>query len=210
MSAACSENHPRAMGLLCGPTGLGSDRHADEFLRVRQLTENHFHKESCMDMSRLKVSTPTDTTVVMTRSFNAPRRLVWEAMTDPSKLRRWMFAPPGWIMTVCEFDARVGGGYRWAWKTDQADPVMTIHGVITEVVPHERVAHTQTMEMAQCGPAANFSVTLELSEQCGITRMQLTLTYPSKAARDNALTWGMERGMEAGYVQLDAMLAQSA
>ena len=56
----------------------------------------------------LQVSTPTDTTIVLTRTFNAPRRLVWEAMFTPDKMRRWTLLPPGWTMTVCECDARVG------------------------------------------------------------------------------------------------------
>jgi uncharacterized protein YndB with AHSA1/START domain len=161
-----------------------------------------------MNPAGLKVSTPTDTTIVLTRTFNAPRRLVWEAMTDPAKLRRWMFAPPGWIMTACEFEARVGGTYKWAWKNEHADPVMTLQGTMTEVVPHERVVHTQTMEMADGGPAAEFIVGLRFAEQSGVTQMRQTLTFPSKTDRDNALKWGMEKGMEVGYARLDAMLAK--
>ncbi len=160
-----------------------------------------------MSTAGLKVTTPTDTTIVMTRSFSAPRRLVWEAMTDPAKLRRWFFAPPGWVMTVCEFQPRVGGKYRWVWKNEHADPAMTISGTMTEVVPHERIVHTQTMEMSQCGPVGNFMVTLELTEMNGITHMRLTLAYGSKQDRDGALASGMEHGMEAGYKQVDAMLA---
>ena len=156
----------------------------------------------------LKVTTPTDTTIVITREFNAPRRLVWEALTTPELLRRWMFAPPGWTMTVCEFDARVGGEYRWAWKTEHADPAMTIRGVQREVVLHERIVHTQTMDMAPCGPIGDLIAALELSENGGVTRMKLTLTYNSKQERDGALASGMEQGMEAGYKQLDTMLAK--
>lgn len=161
-----------------------------------------------MNVAGLKVTTPTDTTIVMSRSFNAPRRLVWDAMTDPSKLRRWMFAPPGWVMTVCEFEARVGGRYKWVWKNDHANPVMAIHGEMTDVVPPERIVHSQAMEMGQCGPVARFAVMLEFTERDGVTQMRLTLSFPSKSERDGALKWGMEHGMEAGYKQLDAMLAQ--
>ncbi|MFN7022386.1 MAG: SRPBCC domain-containing protein [Phycisphaerales bacterium] len=163
-----------------------------------------------MNPAGLNVTTPTDTTIVMTRAFNAPRRLVWEAMTDPAQLRRWMFAPPGWVMTVCEFEPRVGDGYKWVWKNQHADPAMTIHGTITEVVLHERIVHTQVMEMGQCGPMAEFSVILEFTEKHGNTRMRLTLAFGSKDARDDALKWGMEHGMEAGYKQLDTMLSQLA
>lgn len=162
-----------------------------------------------MNAAGLKVATPTDTTIKMTRAFNAPRRMVWEAMTDPAKLRRWMFAPPGWEMTVCEFDARVGGTFRWAWKTEQADPAMVIHGVMKEVVPNERIVHTETMEMAQCGPCGDLLATLELAEAAGVTQMSLTLAFKSKEERDAALASGMEGGMQAGYARLDEMFAQA-
>ncbi len=161
-----------------------------------------------MNLAGLKVSTPTDTTIVMTRSFNAPRRLVWDAMTDAAKLRRWVFAPPGWEMTVCEFSPRVGGAYRWVWKTEQADPMMTIHGVMKEVVPYERIVHSQIMDMAHCATGDQFDVSLDLAEKSGVTQMKLTLTFKSKKDRDAALEWGMEKGMEVGYAQLDAMLAR--
>ena len=64
----------------------------------------------------LKVTTPTDREIVITREFNAPRELVWDAMSRPELLRRWLLGPPGWEMTVCEEDARVGGTFRWAWS----------------------------------------------------------------------------------------------
>jgi uncharacterized protein YndB with AHSA1/START domain len=60
----------------------------------------------------LQVTTPTDTTISMTRTFNAPRELVWKAMTDPALIPRWIFSPPGWTMTKCEGEVRVGGAYR--------------------------------------------------------------------------------------------------
>src|SRR3954463_8016392 len=86
----------------------------------------------------LQISTPTDTTIVLTRTFSAPRRLVWEAMFTPDKMRRWMLPPPGWTLTVCECDARLGGKLNLAWKNEDADPFMTLKGVFTEAAPHER------------------------------------------------------------------------
>ena len=162
-----------------------------------------------MTPTGLQVATPTDTSIVMTRIFKAPQRLVWEAMTDPAKLRRWMFAPPGWTMTVCEFEPRVGGHYRWAWKTEQADPAMTIYGEMKEVVPFQRIVHTQTMDMVHC-PSWHLVATLELSEKGGVTHMKLTLAYSSKQERDAALASGMQQGMEAGYQRMDAALAAEA
>lgn len=96
-----------------------------------------------MNQKGLQISTPTDTTIVLTRTFQAPRRLVWEAMTTPQRMRRWMLPPPGWTLTVCVCEARVGGALSLAWKNDEADPFMTLQGVFTEVVPHERFGTCQ-------------------------------------------------------------------
>lgn len=83
-----------------------------------------------MNPKALQIATPTDTTIVLTRTFTAPRRLVWEAMFTPDKMRRWMLPPPGWTTTVCECEARVSGLLRLAWKSQEADPAMTgrVHG----------------------------------------------------------------------------------
>ncbi|HEX5051781.1 MAG TPA: SRPBCC family protein [Planctomycetota bacterium] len=161
-----------------------------------------------MKPSGLQVSTPTDTTIVLIRTFNAPRRLVWEAMTTPDKMRRWMLPPPGWTLTVCECEARVGGALRLAWKNEDADPIMTLRGVFTEVVPHERMVHTESMEMASVGPIGSLLEKHEFAEKDGITTMRITQTYDSKEARDGAISSGADQGMEAGYKQLDALLAQ--
>lgn len=163
-----------------------------------------------MNPKGLQISTPTDTTIVLTRTFHAPRRLVWEAMTDPVKMRRWMLAPPGWTMTDCECEARVGGALRLAWKSEDADPVMTLQGVFTEVVPHERMVHTETMAMGSGEPIGTLLETHEFAEKSGVTTMRITQAYDSKDARDGALASGMDQGMEAGYKQLDAMFAQPA
>ena len=91
-------------------------------------------------LKQLQISTPTDTTIILTRAFDAPRRLVWEAMFTPDKMRRWMLPPPGYTITTCVCDPRVGGALELAWKTDEADPAMTLRGVFTEVLLHERIA----------------------------------------------------------------------
>ena len=163
-----------------------------------------------MNLTGLQISTPTDTTIVLTRTFNAPRRLVWEAMTNPVRMRRWMLAPPGWTLVVCECDARVGGALRLAWKSEDADPVMTLQGVFTEVVPHERMVHTETMLMGSGQPVGSLLETHEFEEKNGVTTMRITQAYDSKDARDGAIASGMDQGMEAGYKQLDAVLAQAA
>ncbi len=160
-----------------------------------------------MPTAGLQVAVPTDTTIVMTRTFNAPRPLVWEAMTDPRRLRRWLFSPPGWTMTTCEGEPRVGGSYRWAWSDADGKQALVISGEFREVVPPSRLVHTETMEMGCGGPVGTLIATLELTEIAGGTRMHMTLAFDSREARDGALASGMEHGMEAGYQQLDAQLA---
>ncbi len=161
-----------------------------------------------MNPEGLQISTPTDTTIVLTRRFQASRRLVWEAMTDPARMRRWMLPPPGWTMTTCEVEARVGGTLRLAWKSEDADPVMTLHGVFTEFVPHERMVHTETMTLGTGQQIGSLLEAHEFEEKGDVTTMRITQTYDSKDARDGALASGMDQGVEAGYKQLDALFAQ--
>ena len=156
----------------------------------------------------LQVSTPTDTTIVLTRTFNAPRRLVWEAMFTPDKMRRWILLPPGLTMTVCECEARVGGAFRLVSKSEEADPAMTLQGVFTEVVPHERAVHTEATVLGSGETIGTLVETHEFTEKGGVTTMRITQTYDSKEARDGAVASGMDVGMEACYKQLDALLAQ--
>ena len=163
-----------------------------------------------MNPKGLQISTPTDTTIVLTRSFQASRRLVWEAMTEPAKMRRWMLPPPGWTMTVCELEARVGGALRLAWKSEDADPAGTLHGVFTEFAPHERMVHTETMKLGSGEVIGSLVEAHEFSEKGGVTTMRITQTYDSKDARDGALASGMDQGMEAGYRELDALFVQAA
>jgi uncharacterized protein YndB with AHSA1/START domain len=156
----------------------------------------------------LQISTPTDTTIVLTRTFNAPRRLVWEAMFTPERMRRWMLPPPGWTMTTCVCEPIAGGELKLAWKSDDADPIMTLHGVFTEVVLLERIVHTETMALGSGQTIGSLVETHEFAGDGGITTMRITQVYESKDARDGALASGMDQGMEAGYAQLDALLAQ--
>lgn len=153
------------------------------------------------------ISTPTDTTIVITRSFQAPRRMVWEAMTDPAKMRRWMLPPPGCTLNVCEVEARAGGTLRLTWKSEDANPVMMLHGVFTEFVPHERMVHTEQFKLASGELMSSLVEAHEFAEKDGVTTMRITQTYESKEARDDALSSGMDQGMCAGYERLDALLA---
>jgi uncharacterized protein YndB with AHSA1/START domain len=155
----------------------------------------------------LNVTTPSDLEIVMTRVFDAPRHLVWDAMTRPELIRRWLYAPKGWTMTVCEGDAKVGGSFRWAWNGPDGKPALAIWGVNREVVPPEKVVHTETMELGDGVPLGELLATVVLTEHDGQTALRMTLLFPSKEARDGALASGMERGVGAGYDRLDEILA---
>lgn len=156
----------------------------------------------------LQISTPTDTTIVLSRSFNAPSRLVWAAMFTPDKMRRWMLPPPGWTMTLCECDARLNGALKIVWKSEEANPAMTLHGVFTEVVAPERAVHTENMVLGSGETIGTLVEMHEFLEQGGATTMRITQTYPSKEDRDGAIASGMDQGMEACYQQLEALLRQ--
>jgi uncharacterized protein YndB with AHSA1/START domain len=156
----------------------------------------------------LRLSTPRDTTIVLTRTFNAPRRLVWQAFFEPANMRRWMLPPPGWTTTVCECDARAAGALRIVWKSAEADPAMSLHGVFTDAAAPERAVHTETMLLGSGEPIGSQVETHEFAEKGGVTAMRITQVYASKEARDGALASGMDQGMEACYKQLDAVLAE--
>ncbi|HWA76441.1 MAG TPA: SRPBCC domain-containing protein [Polyangiaceae bacterium] len=158
----------------------------------------------------LQISTPTDTTLVLTRTFNAPRRLVWEAMFTPDRMRRWMLPPPGLTLTVCKCEPRVGGVLEVAWKSDEADPFMTLRGTFTEVVLHERAIHTEIMALGSGQTIGSLLEKHEFTEHGAVTAMTITQTYASKEDRDGALASGMDQGMEACYQQLDSVLADPA
>ena len=161
-----------------------------------------------MQPAGLQISTPNDTTIVLNRTFNAPRRLVWEAMLVPDKMRRWMLPPPGWTLSVCECEPRLAGGLRLGWKSADADPAGTLYGVFTEVVLHDRITHTETMVLGSGQPIGTQLETHEFKEDRGVTTLRITQTYSSKEARDGSLGSGMDEGMEAQYKQLDALLAR--
>jgi uncharacterized protein YndB with AHSA1/START domain len=154
----------------------------------------------------LKVTVPTDREIVLTRSFHAPRRLVFDAMTKPELLRRWLLGPPGWSMIVCEIDSKVGGGYRYEWRSVDGSE-MGVHGVHLEIVPHERVVNTQIFDFGCEAQSAEALVTSVLTEQSGWTMLTTTVLYPSKEIRDAVLQSGMEHGAAASYDKLAELLA---
>jgi uncharacterized protein YndB with AHSA1/START domain len=155
-------------------------------------------------VGKMTVATAGDRDVVITRVFDAPRALVWRALTEPALIRRWLTGPPGWTMAVCDVDLRVGGKYRWVWRgPDGSD--MGMGGVHREIVPTERIVCTQLFDQDWTGGEA--VGTIVLTEKDGKTLMTNTIRYATPQARDAVLQTPMEQGMAYGYDQLDAVLA---
>jgi uncharacterized protein YndB with AHSA1/START domain len=155
------------------------------------------------------VTTPTDCEIVITRSFDAPKSLVWDAMNKPECLRRWLLGPPGWEMTVCENDVRVGGTFRHVWKSTDGTE-MAMSGIYREVARPDRVVRTETFEFG-CTPQAGEQIgTMVLTESAGRTTVTITSLFPTREARDGMIASGMERGVTASYARLDDVLASMA
>ncbi|MGB7282474.1 MAG: SRPBCC family protein [Candidatus Acidiferrum sp.] len=149
----------------------------------------------------LKITTPTDREILITRVFNAPRRLVFEAWTNPEYVPHWMLGPEGWTMPVCEIDFRPGGSWHFIWRHSKGEQ-MEMRGVYREINPPERVTYTESWG----GDWPETLDTLALSEESGKTTASLTLLYPSKEARDKGLKSGMEEGMKPTFDRLEKLL----
>jgi uncharacterized protein YndB with AHSA1/START domain len=153
---------------------------------------------------KLKVTTPTDREIVMTRVFDAPRRLVFDALTKPELLRQWLLGPPGWTMPVCEIDLRVGGAYRYLWRNADGTE-MGMRGLIREIVVPERLVATEKFDQPWYpGEALATNV---LTEEGGKTTLTLTVRYESRETRDAVLKTPMAQGVAAGYDRLEELLA---
>jgi len=152
----------------------------------------------------MKMTTPSDREVRFTRYFDAPRDLVWEAMTSPEYLPQWMLGPDGWIMDICEVDLRPGGAYRYGWRKTNGK-TMEITGVFNEVKPPELLVSTENW--GEGWPEA--LNTMQFTEENGRTLMTLTVLSPTKESRDAAIETGMITGMEMSYARLDEILKKS-
>ena len=145
----------------------------------------------------VQISTPTDREVVVTRTFDAPRTLVFDAYTQPELLKRWYDAP-GRSLVVCEIDLRVGGAYRFLWRGEGRKDV-GMRGVHRAVVRPERLVRTQTWEDWDAGEIIE---TVLFTERAGRTTLTSTGLYPSRDVRDAVLKAGLENGARATYGRL--------
>jgi uncharacterized protein YndB with AHSA1/START domain len=152
----------------------------------------------------LTVTTPTDREVVLTRVFDAPRHLVFDAFTKPELLKRW-FGPRGWSLVVCDVDLKVGGSFRFVLRgPDGRD--MGMRGVYREIAPPDRSVHMESFDDFP-GEA---QVTTVLVERDGKTTLTATVLYPSQEVRDAVIQSGMEHGAAESYDKLAELLAAVA
>lgn len=157
-----------------------------------------------LNTGTLRVSIPTDREIVLTRVFEAPRRLVFEAMTTPELLKRW-FGPRGWTLTVCEVDLRVGGAWRFVLRGPNGRE-MSMHGEYREITRPEGSVHTEVIDSF---PVESVVRTV-LEEESGRTTLTGTVSYPTKEIRDMVVKSGMEHGAAETYDRLAELLPSLA
>jgi len=150
----------------------------------------------------LEITTPSDREIAMTRVFDAPARLVFDAWTKPELIKRWLGVRAGWTMAVCEVDLRVGGAYRFVWRGP--DMTMGMGGLYREVVPPTRLVSTEKFDESWYeGEAVD---TVVLVEQAGKTTVTTTVRYVSRDVRDAVIKSGMASGVAEGYDKLAELL----
>jgi uncharacterized protein YndB with AHSA1/START domain len=144
-----------------------------------------------------RLTLPTDEQILITREFEAPRHLVYEAWTTPELVRRWWHARRGEVTTV-EIDLRVGGAWRWAMVTPGGVEV-GFHGTYLEIVPNERIASTEVYEGLPEGVSEADAATVNtavFAEANGRTTLTLLIQATSKTSRDAIIDSGMEAGLD--------------
>lgn len=152
----------------------------------------------------LRVTTPTDTEIVLVREFDAARRLVFDALTKPGLLKRW-FGARGWNLVTCEVNLRVGGTWRFVSRGPD-DAEMGQGGLYREIARPGRLVYTEVFD-DQSYPGEAL-ITQVLVERNGRTTLTTTVRYPSREARDIVLRYPMKRGVAEGYDRLTRLLAE--
>ncbi|AUX34523.1 MULTISPECIES: SRPBCC family protein [Sorangium] len=159
---------------------------------------------SAANKDSFQVTTPSEQEILMTRLFNAPRHLVFEAMTKPEHVKRWWGClGTGYSVPVCEIDLRPGGAWRFVNRHPHGEAAF--HGEYKEITPPSRLVYTEIFEMY---PDTVSLVTSVLTDEGGKTRVTTTTRYPSKEVRDAVIASGMEHGAALSYDRLEDLVAQ--
>jgi uncharacterized protein YndB with AHSA1/START domain len=153
----------------------------------------------------LQVSTPSDREIVITRGFDAPRDLVFEAWTNPEHVRHW-WGRRSSTMVHCEAEVRPGGSWRYVTREENGVEV-PFTGVYQEVTPPERLVHTEVYDVHPFNTGEPAVVTVTFSEEAGRTTVTVASLYPTREVRDIVLGSGMEIGAAESYDRLAERLA---
>jgi uncharacterized protein YndB with AHSA1/START domain len=154
---------------------------------------------------KMTLTTQGDQEIVMTRTFDAPRRLVYDAWTKPELLKRWLGVRGGWELAVCELDLRVGGQARYVWRSSEGRS-MGMTQTYLELVPHERLVAKELFDDPWYpGDAV---ATVELSEEAGRTTVRQIVRYASAEARAMVLKFPAIEGVAQSFDALEELLAQ--
>jgi uncharacterized protein YndB with AHSA1/START domain len=151
------------------------------------------------------VTLQSDTEILITREFNAPKRLVYKAYTTPELVRRWWAGRRG-RMTVCEIDLRVGGTWRFVMTSSEGMEV-AFHGTYREIVPGERLVHTEVYEAMPEGEVINM---LTFEEAGGRTTLTVLTECGTQEIRDAMMASGMEVGMQEAYDRIERIAIELA
>ena len=158
---------------------------------------------SVANSDTFKATTPSDREIVLTRLFDAPRRLVFDAMTKPEHVRQWWgILDDRYSVTVCEIDLRPGGTWRFVGRGPQGE--FAFHGEYREIAAPDRVVFTEIYDPF---PDAESVVTSIFTEEGGKTRLTVTALYPSLEVRDAVLKSGMARGAGISYDRLEELVS---
>jgi uncharacterized protein YndB with AHSA1/START domain len=159
---------------------------------------------SARNSDTFNVTTPSDREIRMSRLFDAPRHLVFEAMSKPEHIREWWGRlGDGYSVPVCEVDLRPGG--RWRFVNRHPHGEAAFHGVYREITPPERIVFTEIFEEF---PDTESVVTAVLTEENGKTRLTATVAYPSREVRDAVVNSGMAKGAAISYDRLEEVAAR--
>ena len=156
-------------------------------------------------MTPMTLKTEGDRFVVVTRRFAAPPEAVYRAHLEPELIRKWMLGPGGMTMPVCISEARPGGQIRFEWVGADGGGGFHLTGEYLELTPHSRIVHVERMHLPD--PTPDNHVETRFAPDGDGTLMTMRMTLPDEATRTMMLATGMEHGMEASYVRLEAVAA---
>jgi uncharacterized protein YndB with AHSA1/START domain len=161
-------------------------------------------KEKIRHKDDLTITLPSDKEIIITRTLHAPRKLVFEAMTEPQHLKQWL-GPRVMTMTVAEADLRVGGSWRFVHRApDGTDHIFS--GVIREFQPPARIVRTRNYENI---PGAESLETMTLEEHGQTTKLNIRVLFKNREQRDGYVASGAEAGMRESYQRLDEHLTKT-